>query len=126
MQRAINVEKLALVFCVLRVPLNIGGGTMKEVINRIIEDFNFEKVHQAMQTLNWGWLCTDMKVPSVGSLMACAQELLQDVSKMDVECSISTGGFRATKIAGEDIGEGLELEFVLTSEMWCTKWLDEE
>ena len=97
---------------------------MKELIDKIIKDFNFEKVHRAMLTVNWRWSSTN-GVSSISNLVLCAQELLQDVSKMNVEDSISTGGFRATKIASENIGEGLELEFVLTSEMCYTKWLDE-
>lgn len=100
---------------------------MKELINRIIEDFDFEKVHRVMQTLNWCWYSTN-GVPSVGALVLCAQELLQDVSKMNVGYSIGIGGFRAMKINDEfdEDEEGLKLEFILTSTVFCVKWLENE
>ena len=98
---------------------------MKELIDKIIENFNFEKVHRAMLVLNWRWARTN-GVPTIGELVLCAQELLQDVSKMDVGYSIGTGGFRATKIDDEDGGEGLKLEFILTEREFCAKWLNEE
>ena len=99
---------------------------MEELIDKIIENFNFEKVHKVMQTLNWGWMRSDVEVPSVGQLVLCAKELLQDVSKKNVGTSISTGGFKATKIDSKDMGEGLELEFILTSEVFHEEWLNEE
>ena len=98
---------------------------MKELIDKIIKDFNFEKVHQAMLAVNWYWSSTNA-VPSVDNLVLCAQELLQDVSKMEVGYSIGTGGFKATKTKDTDDGEGLQLEFILAQSSCCTKWLDEE
>lgn len=97
---------------------------MKEVIDRIIDDFNFEKVHRVMVDLDWQWYWTN-GVPSVGTLMTRAQELLYGASKMNTGYSIGAGGFRATKTGCED-EEGLELEFILTSTEFCTKWLEEE
>ena len=96
---------------------------MKKLIDKIISDFDFEKVHKVMLAVNWRWGSTN-GVPPVGSLVLRAQELLQDVSKMDVGYSIGTGGFKATKISDEDDGEGLELEFILTSRELYTKWLE--
>ena len=99
---------------------------MKKLIEKILKDFNFEKVHKAMQVTNWGWVNSEGKVPSIGRLVLRAEELLQDVSKMDIGCSIGTGGFVATKMGSEDFGEGLQLEFILTSRMLYKDWLDEE
>ena len=96
---------------------------MKEVIDKIISDFDFEKVHQVMNVTNWRW-ARSHGVPSVEELMLCAQELLQDVSKMGVGYSIGTGGFKATKINNEDEGEGLQLKFVVTSAYYYTNWLE--
>lgn len=98
---------------------------MKKVIDKIIEDFNFGKVHRVMLALNWRWATTN-GVPSIDNLMTRAQEILCDVSKMGTDCSIETGGFKATKIENEDYGEGLKLEFILTEMQFYTKWLDEE
>lgn len=98
---------------------------MKEVIDRIIEEFDFEKVHRVMQILNWRWGRLSA-VPSVGALVLCAQGLLQKTFEMDVCDSVATGGFKATKTENKDKGEGLELEFILISTEFCTKWLEEE
>jgi hypothetical protein len=97
---------------------------MKEVIDRIIGDFNFEKVHRVMVDLGWQWAKIN-GIPSVNDLVLCAQELLQDVSKLGIDDSTGMGGFEATKIEDEDDGEGLELAFILTSTIFCTKWLEE-
>jgi len=120
MQKTISVGKLVLVFCVLHVLLNIGDGAMKKVIDEIIKDFNFEKVYRAMVVVNWCWSSTH-GVPSINELMLCAQELLNEASKMDTDCSIGTGGFRATKIENEDGEEGLQLEFILTESGFYTE-----
>jgi hypothetical protein len=104
------------------------GERMKELIDKIISDFNFEKVHKAMLTTNWCWYQAngDTKVPSIVDLVLCARELLQEVSGMDIRCSVGTGGFKATKIYDSDQEEGLELEFILTHKTHYTKWLDEK
>jgi len=100
---------------------------MKELIEKIIEDFNFEEVHEAMQAENWTWArYGDPGVPSISELKSCARELLEEASKMDVDCSTGTGGFRATKIGSKDFGEGLELEFILTSNGFYESWLGEK
>jgi hypothetical protein len=98
---------------------------MKELIDRIIANFDFGKVHEAMKALNWRWGSVG-GVPSIGVLVTRAQELLHDVSNMDIGCSIKTGGFKAKKIESDDYGDGLELEFILTSQEYYEKWLDEE
>lgn len=99
---------------------------MKELINEVLDEFDFEKVHKAMKTLNWGWMRSNGKVPSIGQLVLCAQELLEDVSKMEVGYSIGTGGFKAAKVDSYDDGVGLELEFILTRGIYYKNWLEDK
>lgn len=95
------------------VPMNI-----QEIIDGIIEDFNFYYVHDIMEYVNWEW-CGE-GVPSIKKLKDCALRLLQDVYNGYFEqgngeqYSIQTGGLEAyyENINGEDC---FELKFVLTS-----------
>lgn len=118
MRVAIKTRKLVWFFCVFHVTLNIGDGIMEELIDKVIGNFDFKKVHKVMLITNWCWYneySEHLEVPSIGDLILCAQRLLQDVSKRDVGCSLGTGGFTATKIFDDDMKEGLKLEFVLES-----------
>jgi len=84
---------------------------MEQIIKKIIEDFNFEKVHKAMVATNWIW---SNGVPTISELVVRATKLLKEASKMSPESSVGTGGFIATKCYNDELGEGLILEFILT------------
>lgn len=69
------------------------------LICNIIEEFDFEKVHNVMKFLNWEW--HDTGVPDVKELKAQATELLNDAYEGSLKnanktWNISTGGFLAT------------------------------
>jgi len=102
-----------------------GDEKMKELISKIIQNFDFEKVHRVMLIVDWHWGSVN-RVPSISNLIICAEELLREISKYKTGCSISKGGFKATKINTERDGEGLELKFILTERAFYTKWLEEE
>lgn len=82
--------------------------TQVEQINEIMDWFDFDKVHRAMQALNWTWYGKD--VPLVGQIRKQARELLTEVANTDASC-VSTGGLKASKTDGI-----LFLEFVV--EYW--------
>lgn len=88
----------------------------KKKIKKILKNFDFDRVHDVMEHLNWGWKDTDGKVPSIDQLKELAKKLLNEVSEKDEFYNISTGGFRAFKYENGS----LELEFVLTD------WMVEE
>ena len=95
---------------------------MKEVIEKVLNSFNFEKVHGVMELTNWTWVQSSGKVPSVAIMKDVARGLLADVSYMDAGSTVSTGGFRASKTLsgfGEDVKEILSLEFVLEQSEYC-------
>lgn len=95
---------------------------LQQKIDNIMDCFNFNKVHDIMEHLNWTWAITQGEVPDVFELKQCARKLLNDVvddyinnriygdEKVHV-FGVSTGGFKA-----ELYYEILELSFVL--ETW--------
>lgn len=82
---------------------------------KIMENFNFEKVHKVMQSLDWTWRGQQV---TIDDLKICAEKLINDV-KRDIEAgtdhewlSRSTGGF----VASAHLIKGdwrLRLEFVV-------------
>jgi hypothetical protein len=92
----------------------------QELINEVVAHFDYLKVHQAMNHLNWTWYYsqTETKVPSIGEIVFRSMQLLNDVlkevSKGRERAVITTGGFKATAIRHDDGFITLDLEFVLT------------
>jgi hypothetical protein len=68
-----------------------------KIIDEILDEFDFERVHQTMKALNWTWVDTD-GVPTIGDLRRQARELLQDLLKHNHHC-VGTGGLFAYRIA---------------------------
>lgn len=50
---------------------------MQDQIERIMERFNFERVHTHMKSVNWTWGIPDMGVPTVEQLKLTARDLLE-------------------------------------------------
>ena len=81
-------------------------------IENIMRDFDFEKVHDVMQYLDWHWV--KVGVPTVEDIKAEAKRLLVDACYE--KTTVSTGGLRATYEAtpgDEDGEEFIQLEFIL-------------
>lgn len=76
----------------------------------ILKNFDFKKVHEVMNHLNWVWCINEeYKVPSVKELKKTAKELIKQIKKADVYV-IATGGFEVRKDK-----ETITLQFVLES-----------
>lgn len=87
----------------------------------IINNFDFQKVHDVMKHLNWTWY--PKGIPTVDNIIFGAREKIESVIKVclleakpDEEYFVSSGGLKATAIKNE-YGQitFLQLEFVLTS-----------
>jgi len=65
----------------------------REIIDEILDEFDFEKVHKVMVALDWKWYGTP-GVPSIGDLRRNARELLNAVVKNGDHCH-GNGGFYA-------------------------------
>jgi len=85
----------------------------QEAINDIIENFQWEKVHKAMEALNWTWHDSEGKTPSIGALFRCATKLLHDAydgaEKEKEDYMAATGGFYARALVDDETKEVTEL-----------------
>lgn len=85
------------------------GENMKKT-KKILKNFDFEKVHEVMNHLNWVWYNNEeYKVPTVKELKRTAKELIKEIKKVDVDV-IATGGFEVRKNK-----DTITLQFVLES-----------
>lgn len=88
--------------------------TQQELIDEILDQFDFQKVKEVMDALNWTWaIGTESHVPDIPELRKKAREMLWD-SIRSKDRMISGGGFVAEK---ED-DDTLELRFEVTA--WNT------
>ena len=88
--------------------------TERMKIQDILEDFNFQKVHDVMEQLDWKWAMTKYGVPTLDELKSEAKRLLIDAC-VEHTC-VATGGFRAVYEAGEspdDPDPFIGLEFII-------------
>lgn len=80
----------------------------RDLIDNILDEFDFGRVHKAMVALNWQWHNVD-GVPTIGDLRRNARNLLIDVTQGNY-VMVGSGGFFAYKDA-----EVLGLRFEVTS-----------
>ena len=85
--------------------------TDEEIIEDILDEFDFYKVEKAMAALNWTW--AGQGYPTIGEMRKTARGLMRDLIKMK-DGAVSTGGFLARKQTFEE-EPFYELSFVLTS-----------
>lgn len=90
---------------------------MDEKIAEILENFDFEKVHNVMTFLNWKWATSKHGVPKYYELIKSAEKMLNDAYKVaidnDSDFIVSSGGFSAYAEWISDEYIELSLEFIL-------------
>ena len=87
---------------------------IETMVTAVMEDFDFDKVHRVMVSLDWRWTIEngERTVPSSYRMMKTADRLLRDCAQHygDKEFhSCGTGGFMASLDNGT-----LALQFILT------------
>ena len=104
--------------------------TVEDMIDEIMEEFNFARVYKAMVSLDWRWISSKNKIPSIESLRKEAERLLRGAAESrlgnfidthhEVGIISATGGFKATAWCNEAKTEitGLRLEFIVAD--WDT------
>lgn len=107
-------------------PVDMASRLSKNELNKIediMDNFDFNKVHDVMKMLKWQWglSTTNDKVPSVEELEDEARRLLVDACCE--KTNISTGGFRAVYEGGDDDDTYIGLEFIVEE---CEGFVDEE
>ena len=92
-------------------------------IQDILEDFNFQKVHDVMKQLDWKWAMTTYGVPTIDELKREAKRLLIDAC-IEHTC-VATGGFRAVYEEGtpNDPEPYIGLEFIIEE---CEGFVDDD
>jgi len=87
-----------------------------QAIQNVLDNFNFNAVHEHMTSVKWGWGCDNL-TPTVQELRAEAQRLLSGVALDPREnTSHSCGGFHAHKWTWND--GSVELELIFALEVW--------
>jgi len=91
----------------------------EQLIDEIVENFNWGKVYKTMEALSWTWVDSEGETPSIGRLITTATRLLRDAYDGAVKEQYTylsgTGGFEAVCHVDEDGMYRLELRFVVTS-----------
>jgi hypothetical protein len=91
----------------------------EQLIDEIVECFDWERVQDTMQKLDWTWASSEGETPSIGKLISTASRLLRDAydgAEKEQETHLSgTGGFEAVCHVDKDGMYRLVLRFVLTS-----------
>lgn len=74
-----------------------------KIIEEILYDFDFEKVHKVMESLKWKYVSskTISGIPSIAELVLMARGLLEEVIDSEYNM-VGTGGFYAYKRQEED------------------------
>jgi len=75
--------------------------TEQDMIDEVMDNFNFEKVQKMMAAVNWWWVNEEGgdSVPDVADLRQSARRMIKNTFKEGV-FAISSGGFRVER--GED------------------------
>jgi len=91
----------------------------EQLIDEIVENFNWDKVYRTMDALGWIWASSEGETPSIGKLISTATGLLRDAydgaEKEQYIYLVGTGGFQAVCYVDGDDMYRLELRFVVTS-----------
>ena len=102
--------------------------TDTEMIENVMENFDFKKVHRTMVALNWKWLIEhELEVPSERVIRGTARRQLLSVIKYaksisdkiehhDIPIMHGTGGFKAIAFLSKDRSkvEALQLYFIVS------------
>jgi hypothetical protein len=88
----------------------------EKIIDKIVAEFNWGRVHKVMELINWEWYTVDGKpeVPQIGKLMIQGRKLLKQVCEEEFYVA-GTGGLKATRYVEPDGTHttALKLEFIL-------------
>lgn len=88
----------------------------QEVIDEVLDNFDFEKVEKVMNAIHWRWAMSEEPdgIPTIAEMRKTARKLLKDLSVYKKEENINqtgTGGFYAEIIDNEVV----QLRFEVTS-----------
>jgi hypothetical protein len=89
--------------------------TQQQLIDEILDQFDFEKVKEVMDALNWTWgMGTKAHVPDIPELRKLSREMLWDLIRSKGQM-IQAGGL----VVEKDDDDTLELRFEVTAWNTC-------
>ena len=104
---------------------------VNKMIDEIMDEFNFARVHKAMVALDWKWASSKSYIPSMDDLRETAERLLRGAAESRLgdykgehwELGIinDTGGFQATAYCDEDKTKIIALDLSFVLEHWDTE-----
>ena len=90
--------------------------TKQELIDEVMDNFDFNKVAKAMKALGWVWATTQFDVPTESDIRKQARDILNNVYDSSIrtgeDCTRGTGGFEATYMLDYKM---LSLKFIVSS-----------
>ena len=94
-----------------------------KAVEDIITYFNWRKVHDVMEFLDWKWVSSEQpEVPTIGTLILTATRLLEDAYytayRNQAFARVATGGFYATAYWDDESQEILNLELNFQVAHW--------
>jgi hypothetical protein len=118
--------------------INLKEVTEIEMIEKVMENFDFKKVHRTMVALNWKWLIDhELEIPSERVVRSNARRHLVEVVKYaksikdevyhhDIPITHGSGGFKALAFLSKDKSrvEVLQLYFIVTE--WDAYSIEEQ
>lgn len=88
-----------------------------DMINEIMDNFDFHRVEDVMHHLHWEWADNDsMYVPDETAIRKFARTLICEAIKQ--HSTIESGGFAAIYYGNDDGTFDIRLDFIVTS--WAT------
>ncbi len=81
----------------------------KKAIDKIMDWFDFSKVHRTMVALEWKWASAEDGIPTEPEIREMARRLMED--SINQKVSIGTGGFRVHYNKKDDF---ISLSFVIS------------
>lgn len=90
--------------------------TKQELIDGVMDNFDFGKVAKTMKALGWVWATTDFHVPEESDIRKHSRELLNRVYdgaiRTEDDYTVARGGFEATYALDHKM---LSLKFIVSS-----------
>ena len=92
---------------------NYNRELVEKMLDSIMDNFDFEKVHTTMLALDWRWASSNGDVPTVEEIKDEAAKLLWDVVNAEDYDVVATGGLEALKDFSDYNDPYIKLTFTL-------------
>ena len=96
------------------VPIYVDKDQRNEMVRKIMNEFDFDKVHKVMSMLKWTYWYSNGQTPTIKMLKDTALGCLNDIKYQNEYSFSATGGFKAS-FQPCDSGDYLVLAFEVTN-----------